>query len=62
MEAQHGPVDFEPGVTEQPAQAMARIFEVQISYSGRTYAEGKKVQRAGRIAFCHITGASLRQL
>src|SRR5207237_9219552 len=32
---------FEPEVTARLAQAKARIFEVQISYSGRTYAEGK---------------------
>lgn len=34
---------FEPEVTARLAQARARIFEVPISYSGRTYAEGKKI-------------------
>ena len=34
---------FEPEVTARLAQANARIYEVPISYSGRTYAEGKKI-------------------
>ena len=34
---------FEPEVTAQLAKRRARIFEVPISYSGRTYAEGKKI-------------------
>ena len=34
---------FEPEVTLKVAQARARIYEVGISYSGRTYAEGKKI-------------------
>ena len=47
---------FEPEVTARLAQAKARIFEVQISYSGRTYAEGKKIGwRDGIAAFWHIT-------
>jgi glycosyltransferase involved in cell wall biosynthesis len=47
---------FEPEVTARLAQAGARIFEVQISYSGRTYAEGKKISwRDGIAAFWHIT-------
>ena len=47
---------FEPEVTARLAQAKARIFEVQISYSGRTYAEGKKIGwRDGVAAFWHIT-------
>jgi glycosyltransferase involved in cell wall biosynthesis len=47
---------FEPEVTARLAQAKARIFEVQISYSGRTYAEGKKINwRDGLAAFWHIT-------
>jgi glycosyltransferase involved in cell wall biosynthesis len=47
---------FEPEVTARLAQAKARIFEVQISYSGRTYAEGKKINwRDGVAAFWHIT-------
>ena len=47
---------FEPEVTARLAQAKARIFEVQISYSGRTYAEGKKINwKDGIAAFWHIT-------
>jgi glycosyltransferase involved in cell wall biosynthesis len=34
---------FEPEITARLAKAEARIFEVPISYSGRTYAEGKKI-------------------
>ena len=47
---------FEPEVTARLARAKARIFEVQISYSGRTYAEGKKINwKDGVAAFWHIT-------
>lgn len=47
---------FEPEVTARLAQARARIYEVQISYSGRTYSEGKKINwRDGIAAFWHIT-------
>ena len=46
---------FEPEVTARLAQANVRIFEVQISYSGRTYAEGKKIGwRDGVAAIGHI--------
>ena len=34
---------FEPEITAKVAKANVRIYEVGISYSGRTYAEGKKV-------------------
>lgn len=34
---------FEPEITARLARAGARVFEVPISYSGRTYAEGKKI-------------------
>jgi glycosyltransferase involved in cell wall biosynthesis len=34
---------FEPEVTAKLAQRRLRIFEVGISYSGRTYADGKKI-------------------
>jgi glycosyltransferase involved in cell wall biosynthesis len=34
---------FEPEVTAKVARAKARIYEVGISYTGRTYAEGKKI-------------------
>ena len=34
---------FEPEVTAKTARLKVRIFEVPISYYGRTYAEGKKI-------------------
>ncbi|MDA8408341.1 MAG: glycosyltransferase family 2 protein [Deltaproteobacteria bacterium] len=34
---------FEPEITAKVAQLGCRIYEVGISYSGRTYAEGKKI-------------------
>ena len=34
---------FEPEITAKIAKQQCRIFEVGISYSGRTYAEGKKI-------------------
>jgi glycosyltransferase involved in cell wall biosynthesis len=46
---------FEPEVTARLAQARARIWEVPISYSGRTYEEGKKIGwKDGIAAFWHI--------
>lgn len=46
---------FEPEVTARLAQAGARVYEVPISYSGRTYAEGKKIGwRDGVAAIGHI--------
>jgi len=35
---------FEPEVTAKICKRHARIYEVPISYSGRTYAEGKKIR------------------
>jgi hypothetical protein len=34
---------FEPEITAKVAKLGVRIFEVPISYYGRTYAEGKKI-------------------
>ncbi len=46
---------FEPELTARLAQAKARVWEVSISYSGRTYAEGKKIGwKDGVAAFFHI--------
>ena len=46
---------FEPEVRARLSRANVRIFEVPISYSGRTYAEGKKIGwRDGVAAFWHI--------
>ena len=46
---------IEPELTARLAQAGARIWEMPISYSGRTYAEGKKITwRDGCAALVHI--------
>ena len=46
---------FEPEVTARLARARVRIWEVPISYAGRTYAEGKKIGwRDGVAAIGHI--------
>jgi glycosyltransferase involved in cell wall biosynthesis len=46
---------FEPEITARLSQARARIYEMAISYSGRTYAEGKKIGwKDGIAAFWHI--------
>jgi glycosyltransferase involved in cell wall biosynthesis len=51
---------FEPEITARLAAANARIYEVPIGYSGRTYAEGKKIGwRDGIAAFWHITKFNL---
>jgi glycosyltransferase involved in cell wall biosynthesis len=51
---------IEPELTARLAQAQARIYEVPVSYSGRTYAEGKKIGwRDGIAAFWHIVRANL---
>jgi glycosyltransferase involved in cell wall biosynthesis len=51
---------FEPEVTARLAQAKARVFEVPISYSGRTYAEGKKIGwRDGVAALAQIVRFNL---
>jgi len=34
---------FEPEITAKVAKMKARIYEVGISYAGRTYEEGKKI-------------------
>jgi glycosyltransferase involved in cell wall biosynthesis len=34
---------FEPEITAKVARTKARVYEVGISYTGRTYAEGKKI-------------------
>ena len=46
---------FEPEITARLAHSNARIFEVPVSYSGRTYLEGKKITwRDGFAALIHI--------
>ncbi len=51
---------FEPEITARLAQAKARIWEVSITYSGRTYAEGKKIGwKDGVAALWHIVRFNL---
>lgn len=51
---------FEPELTARLAQSRARIYEVPISYSGRTYAEGKKIRWTdGVAALWHIVKFNL---
>jgi glycosyltransferase involved in cell wall biosynthesis len=46
---------IEPELTARLSQTRARIWELPISYSGRTYAEGKKIGwKDGVAAFWHI--------
>lgn len=46
---------FEPEITIKVAKLRCRIYEVPISYHGRTYAEGKKINwRDGLAALYHI--------
>jgi hypothetical protein len=51
---------IEPELTARFSQAQARIYEVPISYNGRTYAEGKKINwKDGVAAFWHIFRANV---
>lgn len=51
---------FEPEITAKVARGKHRVFEVGVSYSGRTYAEGKKVGwRDGFRAFYAIVKYNL---
>lgn len=51
---------FEPEITSKVARLGARIYEVGISYNGRTYAEGKKIGwRDGLRAFWCIAKYNL---
>jgi len=43
IQIQENRFGFEPEITAKLAKANLRIYEVGISYSGRTYAEGKKI-------------------
>ena len=53
---------FEPEITARLAHRDARIYEVPISYAGRTYAEGKKINwRDGIAAFWHILKFSIER-
>jgi glycosyltransferase involved in cell wall biosynthesis len=51
---------IEPELTARLSQSRARIYEIPISYHGRTYAEGKKIGwKDGVAAFWHIIRANL---
>jgi glycosyltransferase involved in cell wall biosynthesis len=51
---------IEPELTARLAQAHARIYEVPISYHGRSYAEGKKINwKDGLAAFWFILRSNL---
>ncbi|MGB7212820.1 MAG: glycosyltransferase family 2 protein [Gemmatimonadales bacterium] len=51
---------FEPEITARLAQARARVWEIPITYSGRTYAEGKKISwKDGVAAVFHIVRYNL---
>ncbi len=51
---------IEPELTAQLAMTGARIYEVPVSYAGRTYAEGKKINwKDGVAALWHIVRANL---
>jgi len=51
---------FEPEVTARLAQARARIYELPISYDGRSYAEGKKINwKDGVTALYYILRSNL---
>jgi glycosyltransferase involved in cell wall biosynthesis len=51
---------FEVEITARLSQVGARIWEIPISYSGRTYAEGKKITwRDGVAALFHIVRYNL---
>ena len=46
---------FEPEITAKAARARWRIYEVPVSYAGRTYEEGKKIGlRDALTAVCAI--------
>ena len=48
---------FEPEITIKLAKRHARIYEIPISYEGRTYAEGKKLRLRGAL---QLFGATFR--
>jgi glycosyltransferase involved in cell wall biosynthesis len=51
---------IEPELTARLSQSRARIYEVPISYHGRTYAEGKKISwKDGIAAFWHIVRSNV---
>ena len=54
---------FEPEITSKIAKAGARVYEVGITYHGRTYAQGKKIRpRDGLWALWCIVKYALKPL
>jgi hypothetical protein len=54
---------FEPEITARIARKKVRVYEVGVSYFGRTYAEGKKIRavRDGlRALYCIVKYSFLR--
>lgn len=51
---------FEPEVTAKVAAAGYRIYEVGVSYSGRTYAEGKKIGWRDGLRAVYVIGKYAR--
>jgi glycosyltransferase involved in cell wall biosynthesis/carbonic anhydrase/acetyltransferase-like protein (isoleucine patch superfamily) len=45
---------IEPEITVRLAQAKARIYEVGVSYHGRSYEEGKKIQLSDAFTACWV--------
>ena len=43
IQIQENRFGFEPEITAKVARLKVRIYEVAISYNGRTYADGKKI-------------------
>lgn len=57
-----GRFGIEPEITARLSQAGARVYEVPVSYDGRTYAEGKKITwRDGAAAAVHVLRFNLRR-
>jgi hypothetical protein len=56
IEIEENRFGFEPEITAKIAKLKVRIYEVGISYYGRTYAEGKKINwRDGfRALYCIV--------
>ena len=52
---------FEPEITAKLAAAQLRIYEVGISYNGRTYADGKKIgwKDGVRAVYCVLKYSSI---
>ncbi len=61
IDFRENPFGFEPEITAKIARGGWRVYEVGISYSGRTYAEGKKIGwRDGvRALYCIVRYSSI---